>query len=210
MKYKLIIFDFDGTIADTSEGILDAHRYTLATMGRDVPSQDVLRSVIGSALLETYKVRFEFTEKQARQAVNIYRKRYAEVGIHKASLYPGFKETIVELKRQGYRIGVATLKAERFATCMLHEMGIIDYFDVVCGMDDSDMHTKASLVKKCCNFCDVDEHESVLVGDSNSDINGSREAQVNFIGVTYGFGFTTDINYDFQTIDCIHEIFNCL
>lgn len=210
MKYKLIIFDFDGTIADTSEGILDSHRYTLAAMGSSIPSKNILRSIIGGALLETYKKRFGLTENQARRAVNIYRERYAEIGIHKACLYPGVKEMISELKSQGYKIGVATLKAERFATCMLDEMGIIDYFDVICGMDDSDEHTKASLVRKCCASSGVDEHETVLVGDSDSDINGSIEAQVDFIGVTYGFGFKPNFNYDFCTVDHVQELINYL
>ena len=48
MKYKLVIFDFDGTIADTSEGILDSHRYTLAAMERDIPSENVLQHRLGS------------------------------------------------------------------------------------------------------------------------------------------------------------------
>lgn len=210
MKYKLVIFDFDGTIADTSEGILDSHKYTLEVMRRNVPSEKILRSVIGGSLLETYKKQFGFTDDQARKAVNIYRERYAQVGIHKACLYPGFKKMVFELKKQGYKIGVATLKAERFATCMLNKMGIIDYFDVICGMDDSDRYTKASLVRKCCSICGVNECEAVLVGDSESDINGSIEAHVHFIGVTYGFGFKPDVNYDFCVAHHIEEIFNYL
>lgn len=210
MKYKLVIFDFDGTIADTSEGILDSHRYTFAAMGKSIPSDNVLRSIIGGALLETYKKRFGFTKNQARKAVNIYRERYAEIGIHKACLYPGFKDTISELKRRRYKIGVATLKAERFASYMLNEMGIINYFDAICGMDDSDEYTKASLVRKCCASCGVDEHEAVLIGDSDSDINGSIEAQVDFIGVTYGFGFMPDANYDFCTVHHVQELINYL
>lgn len=210
MKYKLVIFDFDGTIADTSEGILDSHRYTLAAMERDIPPENVLRGVIGGALLEIYKKQFGFTENQARRVVNIYRERYAEIGIHKASLYPGIKDTISELKRKGYKIGVATLKAERFATYMLNEMGIFAYFDVICGMDDSDEHTKASLLRKCCAFCEVDESDAILVGDSDSDLNGSIEAKVDFIGVTYGFGFKPNSNYDFYTVHHVQDLINYL
>ncbi|MBS5397889.1 MAG: HAD hydrolase-like protein [Lachnospiraceae bacterium] len=210
MKYKLVIFDFDGTIADTAEGILDSHRYTLAAMERNVPSENVLRGVIGAALLEIYKKQFGFSENQAKRAVNIYRERYAESGIHKACLYPGIKDTLSELKRQRYKIGIATLKAERFASYMLNKMGIFEYFDVICGMDDSDEYTKARLLRKCCALCGVDECEAVLVGDSDSDLNGSIEAKVDFIGVTYGFGFNPDSDYDFCTIHNAPELISCL
>ena len=126
MKYshkqnmKLIIFDFDGTIADTSEGILDAHRFVLNTMGREVPSEEELRGVIGANLLTTYIEKFGFSDLDARVAVRVYRERYAEVGIHKAILYPGFVDVIKNLKNKGYKIGVATLKVEDFAKSMLN------------------------------------------------------------------------------------------
>ena len=77
MKYKLIIFDFDGTIADTSLGIIDSHKYTLAAMGKSIPQDEMLRKVIGGNLLKTYIETFGFQEDDARKAVGIYRKRYA-------------------------------------------------------------------------------------------------------------------------------------
>ena len=71
MKYKLVIFDFDGTIADTSPGIVDAHRFALSYMRKNVPSDSELRAVIGGHLLDTYIHRFGFSEMQARDAVRV-------------------------------------------------------------------------------------------------------------------------------------------
>lgn len=198
---KLIIFDFDGTIADTSAGILDSHQYALKAMGRNVPSEAELRTVIGGNLLKIYIEKFGFEEKEARKAVQIYRERYAEVGIHKATLYPGFKEMLVMLKKKGLKIGIATLKAESFVKLMVQEMGIAESFDEICGMDPDDGLDKAGLVLKCCELCGCDKKDAVLVGDSNNDWIGSQQAGVNFIGVTYGFGFTANIEYDFATIN---------
>lgn len=198
---KLVIFDFDGTIADTSSGILDSHQYALKAMGRTVPSEAELRKVIGGNLLKIYIEKFGFEEEQAREAVRIYRERYAEVGIHKATLYPGFKEMLEELKKRDYKIGIATLKAENFAKLMVQEMGIAEYFDEICGMDPNDGLDKAGLVLKCCELCNCRKEEAVLVGDSNNDWIGSQQAGVNFIGVTYGFGFKSNENYEFITID---------
>ena len=198
---KLVIFDFDGTIADTSPGILDSHQYALKGMGRIVPLEAELRKVIGGNLLKIYIEKFGFDEEQAREAVRIYRERYAEVGIHQATLYPGFKEMLVELKRKGYKIGIATLKEESFAKLMVQEMGIADFFDEICGMDSNDGLDKAGLIMKCCESCGCHKGEAILVGDSNNDWHGSQQAGVNFIGVTYGFGFKKEEKYEFTTID---------
>ena len=216
MKYsrqqdtKLIIFDFDGTIADTSGGILDSHRFALNAMGKEIPTEKELRGVIGGNLLKTYIDRFCFAEPDAREAVRIYRERYAEVGIHKAVLYPGFTEMVKKLKDKGYKVGVATLKAESFAKIMLKELGIASYFDEVCGMDPNDGLDKAGLILKCCDLCDCEKNEAILVGDSNNDYIGSQQSGVDFIGVTYGFGFKPGEKYDFKTVDSCFELLHLL
>lgn len=206
MKYKLVIFDFDGTIADTSLGILDSHRFALAAMGKEVPCEKELRTVIGGNLLQIYINRFGFGEDKAREAVSIYRSRYAENGIHMATLYPGFEMLLSKLKENDYKIGVATLKAEKFAKIMLSELGVDSYFDAVCGMDEYDGLTKALLIEKCCDLCGVEKSKAVLVGDSNNDLLGAKEAGVRFVGVTYGFGFSKDKNYCFNSADTTEEV----
>lgn len=198
---KLVIFDFDGTIADTSLGILDSHIFALSAMGRAVPSEEELRKVIGGNLLKVYINTFKFLEADAREAVRVYRERYAQVGIHKATLYLGFKEMLADLKNKGYRIGIATLKAESFAKIMVQEMHIARYFDEICGMDPNDGLDKAGLILKCCDLCGCEKENAVLIGDSNNDWIGSKQAEVSFIGVTYGFGFKPGNEYEFITID---------
>lgn len=208
MKYKLVIFDFDGTLADTSEGILDAHRFALSEMGRAVPSDIELRGVIGGHLLKTYIEKFGFSESDARKAVNIYRNRYADVGIHKVTMYPGIDEILKKLKAGGCVTAVATLKAERFAKIMLAEMGIIDLFDYVCGMDENDSQTKTSLIKKCMTCAACSQSESVLIGDSQNDLIGAKEAGVDFIGVSYGFGFKDVKDYGVKMAEGVEKVYN--
>ncbi len=197
---KLVIFDFDGTIADTSEGIMDAHKYTLNYMHHSVPTDELLQNVIGGNLLTIYTDVFGFGKEDALLAVNVYRKRYEEVGIYKANIYFGFEEMLKTLKGHKTKIGVATLKAERFANLMLQEMKVLNYFDAVCGIQLSDDLTKADLVGKCIEKCGGCTEETILVGDTMNDLNGAREAGVSFVGVTYGFGFKEGNAYDFPTI----------
>lgn len=206
--YKLILFDFDGTIADTSEGILDSHRYALKAMEHDIPAEEELRKLIGGNLLKIYTEAFGFSEEKACGAIKIYRKRYAEIGIHKACLYPGFNDLLIKLKEKGLFIGVATLKAEVFAKQMLFEMGIADYFDIICGMDRDDTLDKAAIIQKCMNRCYCDVDETLFVGDSENDVIGACKAGVRFIGVTYGFGFVQNKKYDFETKNSVIDLLN--
>lgn len=188
MKYQLVIFDMDGTLADTSPGIIRCHQYAHQMMGRALPEETVLRKVIGGPLLDTYRTRFGFSEEDAQRTVACYRQRYAEKGIYEAELYPGMKETLEALRKRGFLLGIATLKAERFAKEMVRDLGVFDCFDVIFGMDDRDQRSKAELVRLCMKTLGAARENTVLVGDSIHDWKGAQEAQVDFIGVTYGFG----------------------
>lgn len=206
MRYKLVIFDFDGTIADTSEGIIDSHRFALTRMGREALSAEELYSLIGGNLLNIYINHFGFSEFDARDAVKIYRRRYAEIGIHKARLYPGFKEVLVSLKRKGLKVGIATLKAENFARQMVKELNIAEFFDCICGMDLHDGLSKAELVKKCIAESGCTVSDAVLVGDTDGDMKGAQGAGTMFVGVSYGFGFKGGTQYDFPCCENCGEL----
>ena len=188
-KYKAVIFDMDGTLADTSLGIYNCHKYTMVEMGQAEPTLENLVGVIGGPLLKTYQNKFGFCEEDAKRAVMIYRNRYAQKGIYEAELYGGIKELLEYLKQKGYKIGVATLKAERFAKIMLENMGVAHYFDVIRGVDEKDQLTKAELLKLCIEEMGIEKDRAVLVGDSEFDAIGAQEIGIDFIGVTYGFDF---------------------
>ena len=195
-KFKLIIFDLDGTIADTSRGIINCHKHANAMMGNKIEDEKMLASVIGGPLLNTYRTKFGYSEADARLAVDIYRERYATEGFKEAVLYPEMEKTLIALKEKGYRLAVATLKAEKFAIPMLKELGVGDLFDVIHGVDDKDTHTKSSLIDLCIKELECTKEESVLVGDSIHDARGAMESGIDFIAATYGFGFKTENELD--------------
>jgi len=187
--YKLIIFDFDGTLADTSLGIINSHKHANAVMGRPVPDDKTLASVIGGPLLDTYRKKFGYSDEEASKAVRIYRERYAKYGVDELVIYDGIPDALRELKNRGYMLSVATLKAEKFAIPMLENLGIAKYFDVIHGIDDKDTRTKSSLIELCMNDLKIKSNESLLVGDSLHDALGAKAADVGFIAALYGFGF---------------------
>lgn len=188
--YKLIIFDLDGTLADTSIGILNCHRYANSEMGRPV-TDAMLEGVIGGPLLRTYKEHFGYSDDDAQRAVSIYRKRYADIGFKEALLYEGMKEMLSSLKSRGYKLAVATLKAERFAIPMLEMLGISEYFDIIHGVDDNDTRTKSSLIDMCISELKETKETALLVGDSYHDALGANQSGVAFVAALYGFGFKT-------------------
>lgn len=203
-KYKLIIFDLDGTLADTSDGIINCHMHANESMGKPIYDRSVLASVIGGPLLDTYRTKFAYSEEDAREAVRIYRERYKAVGFTEATLYDGMKEALTELKARGYLLAVATLKAERFAIPMLELLGVGGLFDLIHGVDDNDTHTKSSLLNLCMEELGCTREESVLVGDSMHDSTGAKKSGIDFIGATYGFGFKSE--EDLATLDPVSII----
>lgn len=203
---KLFVFDLDGTVADTSEGILNSHRHAHIAMGRPVPSDEILYGVIGGPLLDTYRTVFNFSEKDAVEAVRIYREWYAINGIHQARLYPGMKDLLVKINEQGLIVGMATLKAEKFAVTMMEELGIRPLFQFIYGMNESDTLTKAGLINECISSAGVSPEETCMIGDSIHDYNGAQISNVSFIGVSYGFGLHENKGYDFPLYDSPLEI----
>lgn len=188
-NYRLLIFDLDGTIADTSPGIYECHRYANAAMGRAEPSDRELDGIIGGPLLKAYTDRFAFPEDKAREAVRIYREHYSEVGTDGAYLYPGLEKTLRTLRERDYRLAVATLKAERLAERILDKLGIRGCFDVIHGMDENDTRTKAGLLAMCMEETGSVPGNTALIGDSIHDAAGAWQAGTAFVGCTYGFGF---------------------
>ena len=189
-RYKLIIFDLDGTLADTSPGIIECHIYANAAMGRPIRDDRLLDGIIGGPLYETYRERFSYPEEDARRAVEIYRAHYAQVGIAGSRLYPGMDECLASLNRRGYQLAVATLKAENLARRLLKSLGVARYFDVIHGMNGWDSLSKSDIIKMCMAELSIASGETVLVGDSIHDFEGAKQAGAAFLGVTYGFGFT--------------------
>lgn len=189
-KYKLVIFDLDGTLADTSQGILECHRFANSEMGKPITDETVLDGIIGTTLLTAYLERFKYSENEARTAVKIYREHYADVGMKGTVLYYGIKECLVKLKKAGYLLAVATLKGESLASDMLEKLEINMLFDLIIGMDEQDSRDKKWMLESCMTTLRVSKEQTILVGDTLQDSVSAKECGISFLGVTYGFGFT--------------------
>ena len=201
--YKTIIFDLDGTLADTSEGIYNCIRYAQEKMSLPPITSEQMRSHIGPPMHESYERNFHLTGPDLEKAIG-YHKEYALTkGLFEASLYNGIPELLSLLKESGCKLAVATLKYEETAQKMLSFLNVAPYFDVICGALSDVKLTKAQLLEKCVDLCQGEKSTALLIGDSSYDALGAREADIDFLGVTYGFGFTNKQEVDeFPNVGC--------
>lgn len=191
-KYKLAIFDMDGTLFDTLEGIKNSHFLALKQETGVVLQDKDLEDVMCWKIPNTYEERFNIKGEKLAKAVDVFREIYGKEGIKQASLYPNAKETIIELKKRGYKIALATMKIEEFSKNMLEFFGIDYLFDAVFGKDRESKRTKADVINMCLQKLGVLPSETVMVGDTLGDEIGAKESNVDFIAVTYGFGFKSE------------------
>ena len=191
MKYKAVLFDLDGTLMDTSPGIIHCYNTTALNYGKEERPSDCFRNIIGGTLPDNFKKHYSFTDDNVREAVEFYRKEYEVNGIHMAEVYKGIPELLSCLKENGIFTAIATLKREDFAVNMMKEFGLYEKFDVIKGMDKADTKTKSSIIDECLGIFNISPSEAVLIGDSKSDASGAEKSGVDFIGVTYGWGFAT-------------------
>lgn len=203
-KYKLAIFDMDGTLFDTLEGIKNSHFFALKQEAGVTLTDKDLEDVMRWKIPNTYEERFGVKGEKLTKTVNKFREVYGTEGIKQASLYPKAKETLVELKKRGYKIALATMKIEEFSKDMLKIFGIDYLFDAVFGKDKESKRTKSEIIGMCLEKLNIASNEAVMIGDTLGDEQGAKEAKVDFIPATYGFGFKT--KDDLNGLKFIHRI----
>ena len=194
---EAVLFDFDGTLADSSEGIFRTALNTVRRLGieREYTDEE-LRRFVGPPLRECFRVAFSLDEAYLDEAVDIYRAEYDRDGRFGMHLYPGMKEALEELKGMGIRLGVASYKQERLVKACLGYLGVDHLFDAARGSSLSEDLTKGDIIELALDDLGVDRRFVVMVGDTEADLRGSLEAGTGFIGVTYGFGFLPDWKMD--------------
>ena len=188
MSKKYLLFDFDGTVIDNSEGICNCIRYALDKMSVPVPDEKTLRRFIGPSLFDSFCNYCENDEVKAARFVELYRERYAPVGFLETRLYDGISETLKNLKNDGYRLSVCSSKPLEFVEKIAFKLDIHELFEFYScpgfATHDSD---KRSLIENCVVHFKADKRDVLMIGDTKFDINAANEAEVDSLGVTYGF-----------------------
>lgn len=189
--YKAIMFDLDGTLTESGEGITKSVQYALEKIGKPEPDLEKLRVFVGPPLLEQFMKYTEVDEETARRAVAFYRERYTVTGIFENDVYPGIRELLEVLRRKGYRLAVASSKPENFVNQVLDYFDLTGYFDVIVGSEMNGSRTrKVQVIEETLKRLRLAEHRDqvLMVGDKEHDVFGAREAGVQCVAVSYGYG----------------------
>ncbi|GAA6377208.1 HAD family hydrolase [Firmicutes bacterium i23-0019-B6] len=189
---KNVLFDLDGTLLDTTEGILESVKYTVNKLGfEELPYEKQLRFV-GPPIQESFIKYYNCSSEQAQGAVEIFRDYYKNKALFKAVPYAGIYELFDLLKSLDVKMAVATYKREDYALKILEYFKFNQYCCSMHGGDNENKLKKSDIVNICLDELQCNKKDCVLVGDTIHDAKGAADAQIPFIAVTYGFGFKTE------------------
>ncbi len=189
---KTILFDLDGTLTDSGEGIINCAALALEHFGIPVPSREEMRVFVGPPLDETF-IKFGVPADQAQEAIRVYRSRYLTVGKFENFPYPGVEELLQKLRQAGHKLYVATSKPEALSVEILEKFALAQYFDLICGatFDGSRSH-KADVIAYLLAQTDA-QGQTLMVGDTHYDILGAKAHNIPAIGVSWGYGKVDDM-----------------
>lgn len=189
--WKYILFDLDGTIMDSSSGIIRCIEYTLKAAGRPIPPKEVLLRFIGPPLVVGFQENINMTEKEAIWAKDKYRERYNSIGLFEAEPYAGIDQVFALLKQQGKKISLATSKPEETSIRILEHFGLLSYFDETTGATmDGSRNQKEDVIQEALHRFHITEEQKdqvLMVGDRKMDILGAKQCGIASLGVYYGF-----------------------
>lgn len=192
MAIKAVLFDLDGTIVNSEEGITKCAQYTLRHFGIEEPDLKKLTFFIGPPLEMNFKERYGFSDEQAWEAVLKYRERFDKEGIFECELYEGVTDTIKKLHDAGYITAIASSKPEVACERILEYFSLLPYFDMVVGATlDKRISTKAQVLEELGRRMagkNISKEEMILIGDTKFDVLGANAFGIRCIGVDYGFG----------------------
>lgn len=195
-KYKTILFDLDGTLADSKPGVMWSLLSAMRDLGIEAPPKDRWDELLGPPLKKCFTDICGLAPEPAEKAVTVYRSYYQSKGLYNVSAYKGIDAVLKALHDKGYKLGVATSKAVDYAYIVLDAIGLSDYFDVVAGPPLKGLNeTKADSIRRAMGQLPGSDHDNtVLIGDRMYDAQGAKDAGIGFIGVLYGYGTRQELS----------------
>ena len=212
-KYKVILFDLDGTLSDPKEGITKSVQYALRKFGVEEQSLDSLECFIGPPLKVSFSDYYHFDEEKANQAIDLYRERFTVKGMFENVLYEDIPLLLHALKEQGYILVVATSKPTVYAEEILKHFQIDDFFEGIIGSNlDGTRSAKAEIIQYIINeYSAYKLADFIMIGDRKHDIIGANQCGIDSIGVTYGYGSMEELQsfhptYIAETVEQLKSI----
>lgn len=223
MTKKYILFDLDGTVTDSSEGIIKSVQYALNKLGIEENDQAMLRRFIGPPLDESFEKFYGLDKETALKAVDYYRERYSDTGIYENVLFDGIDKLLAALKNDGYIVALATCKPEIYVPRILKYFDIDRYFDVAVGseLEGGERRHKNQVIDEVFvrlskaglsgkDDVAMTKSKAIMIGDRKDDILGAKASGIESMGVRYGFAEEQELeiagaDYIVETVEDIRE-----
>lgn len=197
MTKGTVLFDLDGTIADSQEGIVNALEYMIEELSLPTQTKAELVTFIGPPLNETIMREFGLNAAATQEAIKVFQAYYAPKGLYENQLYPGIRETLAALQAQDLQLAIATSKPEPFAKKVIDHLELSDYFSGVFGasVDETTRVKKADVITYALSELGLAPQTAplLMVGDRQNDILGAKQNAMNAVGVSYGFGTIAEL-----------------
>jgi phosphoglycolate phosphatase len=193
-KYNNIIFDLDGTLTDSKEGIIHSVYAACKKLKVKIPDSGSYHQSIGIPLQEYFRKSIGVPDDKIDEAVMHFREYYGQKGVYENRLYPGIDRLLEKLSAVA-RLFIATSKLEKYALVVLDHFDIRKFFTGIAGADGPGSHAgKTELVKRIMFLHHIDNRDAaVMIGDKKMDIDAANDCGIDSIGIIYGYGSVEEI-----------------
>ena len=182
-----ILFDFDGTVFDTAEGITKCVQYALGKMGIEAELNELM-CFAGPPLTEMFSLKYGMSESEAERATELYRERYRPIGWMECKPFDGMHDLLLKLRADGKKLAVATSKPTHLAQLILEHYNMTADFDLICGSEfDGTRGQKWEVIEYVLQRFGISPDEAIMVGDRKYDVLGAKKCGLDCIGVRFGY-----------------------
>lgn len=212
-NYDVILFDLDGTLTDSSPGIINSIVYALKKYGISVEDTAQLRKFLGPPLHDSFTDFYGFDENKSMEAVTFYREYFSTKGLLENDVYNGIPDLLQQLNDKGKRLILATSKPQEFTDRIMAHFDLAKYFEFIAGSNmDTTRSKKAEVIAYALSECQItDKSKVVMIGDREHDIIGAKAVGIDSVGVEYGYGDFNELSnagatYIVKTVDELQDI----
>jgi len=188
-KYENVIFDLDGTLLDSEPGVVKSFIDMADKLNLPQISDSEYHRFIGMPIEQSIRDCYKLNNYQVTEAATMFRRIYREKYLFDAELYDGVYETLTELKKTGIMLAIATFKSQVYLYDIIKHYKLDELFYTCVGSNPEGLTTKAAIIRACMSEMNADTLSTVYIGDTENDRISAKECNIDFIGVTYGYGY---------------------